>query len=99
MDGWERAGAAQTLRISVDANSELSKLIAERVVVDARAAGLTLQTVRSGRSIGDAGDLKGEGEAQLVAWRVASLLPRVDLEKLQTVSYWRPKGGPPAAAG
>jgi hypothetical protein len=32
-------GAAQALRISMDGNSELSKLIAERVVVDARAAG------------------------------------------------------------
>ena len=38
-------GAAQPLRLLPDGNSELSKLIAERVVVNARAAGLTLQIV------------------------------------------------------
>jgi len=74
-------GAAQALRISVDGNSELSKLIAERVVVDARAAGLTLQTVKGSiRPIGDGSGSKSEGEAQLIAWRYSSLSPRTALE-------------------
>jgi peptide/nickel transport system substrate-binding protein len=74
-------GAAQALRISVDGNSELSKLIAERVVVDARAAGLTLQTVKlSTRPTGDGSGPKSDSEAQLIAWRYTSLSPRTALD-------------------
>jgi ABC-type transport system substrate-binding protein len=77
------AGAAQPLRMTVDANNELSKLIAERVAVDARAAGLTLQTVKaSARAASDAAGSKSDGEAQLVAWRYTSLAPRDVLESL-----------------
>jgi ABC-type transport system substrate-binding protein len=83
------AGAAQPLRVTVDANNELSRLIAERVAVDARAAGLTLQTVRSGnRTANDAAAPKSDGEAQLIAWRYTSLSPRRVLETLGTASRW-----------
>jgi peptide/nickel transport system substrate-binding protein len=76
-------GAEQALRISVDGNSELSKLIAERVVVDARAAGLTLQTVKgSARPAGDGSGSKSEGEAQMIAWRYSSLSPRTALKEI-----------------
>jgi hypothetical protein len=78
----------------VDANSELSKLIAERVVVDSRAAGLTLQTVKgSARAAGDAGGLKNEGDAQLMVWRYTSLSPRNVLESLANAARWQPAEG------
>jgi ABC-type transport system substrate-binding protein len=77
-------GAVQTLRISVDGGSELSKLIAERVVVDARAAGFTLQTVKGSARTQDGGS-KGDAEVQLVAWRYTSLSPRAALEDMAVV--------------
>jgi peptide/nickel transport system substrate-binding protein len=88
------AGTVQPLRVTVDANSELSKLIAERVVVDSRAAGLTLQTVKgSARAAGDAGGLKNEGDAQLMVWRYTSLSPRNVLESLANAARWQPAEG------
>jgi peptide/nickel transport system substrate-binding protein len=94
-------GAAQPLRVSLDANSDLSKLIAERVVVNARAAGLTLQIVSRGatRTSSDAAAAKVESEAQLVSWRYTSLSPREALENFVMASHWgTPQGGVPADA-
>jgi ABC-type transport system substrate-binding protein len=94
-------GAAQPLRLGLDANSDLSKLIAERVVVNARAAGLTLQIVsRSGaRAPSDGTAAKVESEAQLVSWRYSSLSPREVLENFAVTSHWEiPQGGVPADA-
>ena len=93
------AGAAQPVRISVDGTSELYKLIAERVVVDARAAGLTLQTVKgSTRSAGDGSGSKSEGEAQLIAWRYTSLSPRTALEGVAGVRRQTSESAVPADA-
>src|SRR5260370_28881461 len=76
-------GAAEPLRIWLDAGNELSKLIAERVVVNARAAGVTLQIVSraAGRAMSDGGTAKPDGEAQLMAWRVTSLSARAHLQR------------------
>jgi len=94
-------GAAQPLRVSLDANSDLSKLIAERVVVNARAAGLTLQIVSRGapRASSDGMAAKAESEAQLVSWRYTSLSPREALESFAATSHWDiPQGGMSADA-
>jgi ABC-type transport system substrate-binding protein len=94
-------GAAQPLRIAVDASNELAKLIAERVVVNARAAGLTLQIVSrtTGRTANDGGVAKLDSEAQLVAWRYTSLSARDALQNLATVSRLEiPEGGVAADA-
>ncbi len=94
-------GAAQPLRVSLDANSDLAKLIAERVVVNARAAGLTLQIVSRGaaRTASDGVAARAEGEAQIVAWRYTSLSPREALENFAVTSHWDiPQGGVPADA-
>jgi len=92
-------GAVQALRISVDGNSELSKLIAERVVVDARAAGLTLQTVKgSTRPVGDGSGSKSEGEAQLIAWRYTSLSSWTALEGVAGVRRQTAESAVPADA-
>jgi peptide/nickel transport system substrate-binding protein len=94
-------GAAQPLRVSLDANSDLSKLIAERVVVNARAAGLTLLIVSrsAARAATDGTAAKVESEAQLVSWRYTSLSPREVLENFAVNSHWEiPQGGVPADA-
>ena len=90
-------GVREPLRVSVDASNEVSKLVAERVVVNARAAGLRLQTVRgSARASSEGAAPKSDGEAQLVAWRYTSLSPRTSLENLATVLRWTlPDGGVP----
>ncbi len=87
--------------MSLDANGDLSKLIAERVVVNARAAGLMLQIVsRSATRVASDGTAaKVESEAQLVSWRYTSLSPRQVLENLAATSHWEiPQGGVPADA-
>ena len=95
-------GAAQPLRLLLDGNSELSKLIAERVVVNARAAGLTLQIVSRSATrpaSSDSGASKVDSEAQLVSWRYTSLSPREALENFALISHWEiPQGGVPADA-
>jgi hypothetical protein len=94
-------GATQPLRVGMDAGNELSKLIAERVAVNGRAAGLTLQIVSrtSTRSANDGASAKAESEAQLIAWRYTSLSPRDALENLGVVSRTEiPAAGVPATA-
>ena len=82
-------GVATALRITVDANSELSRLVAERIAVNARAAGLTLQTVK-------ASGAKSEGDAQVMAFRYTTLSPRSSLENLAATLKWQiPEGGVP----
>ena len=86
-------GAGQPLRLGVEAGNDLSKLLAERVAVNARAAGLSLQVVPKGGS--RAGD-KPEAELQLIAWRYTTLSQRNALEALGAA--WRlglPEGGVP----
>jgi len=83
------AGIAQPLHVGEDATSELSKLIAERIAVSARTAGLTLQTVRSNARVGgDGANPKSETEAQLIAWRYTTLAPRIELEHLAAAMRW-----------
>jgi ABC-type transport system substrate-binding protein len=93
-------GAAQPLRMTVDASNELSKLIAERVAVDARAAGLTLQTVKGGaRAATDSAGPKSDGDAQLMVWRYTSLSPRNVLDGLASAARWSSaEGGVPGEA-
>lgn len=94
-------GAAQPLRVGLDANNELAKLVAERVAVNARAAGLTLLIAPKAatRATSDGPAAKGENEAQLITWRYTSLSPREDLEVLATAWHWKiPESGMPAEA-
>jgi peptide/nickel transport system substrate-binding protein len=94
-------GAAQPLHLMLDGNNDLSKLIAERVVVNARAAGLTLQIVSrtAAHASSDGTFAKAESEAQLVSWRYTSLSPREALDGFALSSRWEiPPGGVPADA-
>jgi peptide/nickel transport system substrate-binding protein len=94
-------GAAQPLRVGVDGSNELAKLIAERVLVNARAAGITLQIISRGsvHSASDGGTAKLESEAQVVAWRYTSLSVRDALQNLALVTKSEiPEGGVPGDA-
>jgi peptide/nickel transport system substrate-binding protein len=94
-------GAAQPLRLMLDGNGDLSKLIAERVVVNARAAGLTLQIVSraAAHTSGEGLTGKAESEAQMISWRYTSLSPREALESFAVSSRWEiPQGGVPPDA-
>jgi len=88
-------GVAQPLRLSIDSSNDLLRLIGERVAVNARAAGLTVQIVsRSGvRAAGDGATAKLESEAQLVRWRYTSLSSREALESEAAAWRWEiPEG-------
>jgi len=88
---------ATPLRLAVEPGNELSKLLAERVAVNARAAGLNLEVVaRSAPRAGGEGPARNDPELQLVVWRTSSLSQRAALEALASV--WRlgvPEGGVP----
>jgi peptide/nickel transport system substrate-binding protein len=94
-------GAVQSLRVGLDGSDELAKLIAERVVVNARAAGITLQIISRGaaHSASDGGAAKLESEAQVVAWRYTSLSARDALQNLALLTKSEiPEGGVPGDA-
>ena len=96
-------GTAQPLRVGLDAGNDLSKLIAERVAVNARGAGIMLQIVSrtTPRGAGDgAGNAaKLESDAQLISWRYTTLSSRDALESLAAASRWEiPEDGVPTDA-
>ena len=90
-------GATEPLRVSVEAGNELSKLVAERIAVNARAAGFRLETVRGNvRGANGGAAAKNDGEAELIAWRYTSLSPAAALENLAAALGWQlPEGGVP----
>lgn len=78
------ASSAAPLLLEVGAPGELARLVAERVSVNARQAGISVQTsVRP-----PAGDAPGSAAAtakvalRLVTWRYTSLSPRAELESM-----------------
>jgi ABC-type transport system substrate-binding protein len=81
------AAAAEPLRLRVDASGELPKLLAERVAVNARQAGMTVQVMN--RPVQrDAGAAAPANESaaglHLFAWHVTSLSPRLELDAFLT---------------
>jgi ABC-type transport system substrate-binding protein len=76
------AASAEPLRLRVDAAGELPKLLAERVAVNARQVGLTVQVMN--RPVREAGATPPREEPaaglHLFAWHVTSLSPRLELD-------------------
>jgi ABC-type transport system substrate-binding protein len=72
------AGAAQPLRLHVDAPGDLFKLMGERVAVNARQANLLIQVATSGSL---ASSPQASGGLRLIAWHYDSLSPRAELEE------------------
>lgn len=86
------ASMTPPLRIGLEPGNDLLRLVGERVVVNARAAGLMLQLAPkvAGKSATDGASVK-EVDAQLVAWRVDSLAPRQALREV--AATWKTEGG------
>jgi peptide/nickel transport system substrate-binding protein len=79
------AASPQPLRLRVDAGGDLAKLIAERVAINARQAGIPVQiqaraSVREdAASDGASAKSLESGTIRLVAWRYSSLSQRAEL--------------------
>ncbi len=88
--GASGAGAMlQPLKLRVDAGGDLAKLIGERVAINARQAGISVQlqsraAARENLSSGPANSPKaGEAPAlRLIAWRYSSLSRRAELDAI-----------------
>jgi peptide/nickel transport system substrate-binding protein len=85
--------AAQPLHLRVDASGDLAKLIAERVAINARQAGIAVQIQAHGAGHDLGHDLPASGGANsvrtaesaglhLVAWRYSSLSERAELDAM-----------------
>jgi len=70
------AGSAQPLRLRVDAQGDLFKLVGERVAVNARQANLLVQVA----SAANANSPASAVGLRLLAWHYDSLSPRMELE-------------------
>jgi ABC-type transport system substrate-binding protein len=89
--GASGAGGAmlQPLKLRVDAGGDLAKLIGERVAINARQAGISVQlqsraAARENLSSAPANSLRaGEAPAlRLIAWRYSSLSQRAELDAI-----------------
>jgi peptide/nickel transport system substrate-binding protein len=91
----DAAGMAKPVRLAFDGNQELARLIAERVAVNARAAGLTLQIAARSKLAGSAASegasTHPEPDAQIVVWRYASLSANDELAAV--TAEWKLTGG------
>jgi ABC-type transport system substrate-binding protein len=73
--------AAGPLRLGVEAAGDLSRLLAERVAVNARQAGFNLQVI--GHAVSStATSTNVAPDVRLICWRVSSLSPRAALDSL-----------------
>ena len=81
------AAGTEPLRLRVDAQGDLAKLLAERVAVNARQAAILVQVVnrpatRNAASATNASSNSAVGGAHLFAWHYSSLSPRVEMESM-----------------
>ncbi len=77
------ASLAEPLRLRVDAADDLSRLVAERVAVNARQDGLIVQVQNRTAARAVSGTAaQPEPALRLVRWRVGSLAPRAALSSL-----------------
>jgi len=76
-------GAAQALRLHVDAPGDLFKLMGERVAVNARQANLQVQIASPGNANGLSSALSASADGlRLFAWRYDSLSPHAALDAM-----------------
>jgi hypothetical protein len=73
-------GTLPRLRLRVDAGGELAKLLAERVAINARQAGIAVQVQPRGVSFDVGHDLSPP--SAMVAWRYSSLSERAELDTM-----------------
>ena len=83
------AAGREPLRLRVDAQGDLAKLLAERVAVNARQAAILVQVVnrpvtRNATTATNTSSNSTAGGAHLFAWHYSSLSPRVEMESMVT---------------
>jgi peptide/nickel transport system substrate-binding protein len=74
-------GVSEPLRLRIDTNGDLMKLLGERVAVNARQANITIQVVPRAASASASATAPPIG-AHLFAWHYDSLSPRAELQSL-----------------
>jgi peptide/nickel transport system substrate-binding protein len=93
-------GTADPLRLGVDAAGDVARLLAERVAVNARQAGLNLQVLGRGTArtpSSAASNATPSPDVRLIRWRVSSLAPRDALDSL-TTAFHVPEGSGAASS-
>jgi len=103
------AGAAMPLRLQVSTPGDLAKLLGERVVVNARQAGLTMQLIMqlAMRPLSDEGHPASANEksteddvsVRLLAWRYSLLSPRIELDAMIDSLHLESGAAPEAGKG
>jgi ABC-type transport system substrate-binding protein len=79
------ASAAEPLRLRIDVPGELPRLLAERVAVNARQAGMAVQVVSrlaQRGAVTPPPPTEPAASLHLFAWHVSSLSPRIELDAL-----------------
>lgn len=78
--GAHQAVDTEPLRLLVDPPGELAKLLAERVAVNARQAGILVQVIDKPVAHANSAPSEAEAGVHLFAWRYSSLSPREELD-------------------
>lgn len=92
------AGGTSPLRVQPEVSGDLARLLAERVAVNARQAGLTLQPLGKSGALRDPKTAAQEAaDLHLFAWRYSSLSPGQELRDFASAEHAQePKEGNPA---
>jgi ABC-type transport system substrate-binding protein len=81
------AGGASPLRLQTDVSGDLARLLAERVAVNARQTGLSVQPLSKGAAHEVSGRAAEPPELHLFAWRFSSLSPGEELRSLAKAQH------------
>jgi Bacterial extracellular solute-binding proteins, family 5 Middle len=76
------AGGTSPLHLQTDASGDLARLLAERVAVNARQTGFSMQALGKGAARDANARVPEPAELHLLAWRIASLSPGEELRLL-----------------
>jgi peptide/nickel transport system substrate-binding protein len=80
------AGGTSPLRLQTDASGDLARLLAERVAVNARQTGLTVQPLNK-NTVHDASRASEAADLHLFPWRYSSLSPGEELRALAKAAH------------
>ncbi|MBZ5527434.1 MAG: hypothetical protein LAN71_05980 [Acidobacteriia bacterium] len=76
------ASSAEPLRLRVDAPGDMARLLADRVAINARQAGLQVKVVNRAGASGATLAPDSAAELRLVSWRYSALLAGAELDSL-----------------
>src|SRR5262249_29324715 len=76
------AGGTSPLRLQTDVSGDLARLLAERVAVNARQAGLSVQPLNKATLHDGSARAPEAADVHLFAWRISSLSPGEELRSM-----------------